>query len=214
MTIGHGQYNFHGFNRRVHGNRLTTILQVGFLTVFWSGCAPLSPLVKLDPAPPVSVPAFLNRPSLYLTVIDERASASLGALPARAPEKPKSAKAVVPLEEVVRIHVTAALTRAGFSILSTPTQTSPQLVVQIKRLDFSLTKGATWAEIAGKGTLTVSANAGSSSRTKTYDAENGQKWAFSAPADGHERYLNLLLGDLLNAFLTDEKFLSFLASAT
>jgi hypothetical protein len=62
------------------------------------------------------------------------------------------------------------------------------------------------------GELSVVSKVGMTTRTKTYKAENGKKWVLNPPVNGHEQYLNELLSDLLNAFLTDETFLSSIAS--
>lgn len=173
----------------------------------------MSPLIRLNPTAPATTPSFKTQTALYVSVQDTRPKETLGELPARANEKPVQAKAVVPVEEVVRLHVSEALRKAGFQIISTPTGTSPQLVLQIKRLDFKIDKSGLSSEIKGAGELSVTGMAGGATRSKSYTAETGKTWAFGPPPNGHEQYLNEILTDLLNAFLTDEKFLSFLAAS-
>ncbi len=174
----------------------------------------MSPLVRLNPAPPPSTPTYNNNPAITLTVRDTRPAEILGTLPIQGNQPAQPTKAVVSVEEVVRQHVTAALTRAGFQVLQTPTEKIPNLDVEIKRLDFKLERAATWSEISGGGSLSVTTKVGSTTRTKTYNAENGQKWGLSPPLDGHEKFLNGLLSDMFNAFLTDHSFLTFLATGS
>ncbi len=178
-----------------------------------SACVPMTSVVKLQPKPTETASTFRNNPEIYLTVQDTRSSQTLGTLPARGTEKPVSVKAKLPLEEVIQAELVRGLTAAGFRILSAPTLESAQLVVQVKRFGYSLKRGPTWSEIEGKGEVSVDAKKGTSTRTKIYNAENGKKWAFNPPANGHEEYLNDLLSEILNALLTDQKLLSFLAGA-
>lgn len=186
---------------------------LSFVSVFiFSGCATMSPIVTLKPVAPTTSPSIKNAPSIVLTVTDKRVDTSFGTLPTGPNEKPLHTQAAIPVEQVVRTAVTESLTRSGFTVLSAPDENAPQLTVEIQKLDFKLDQWGGSSEIKGMGELSIIAKAGTTTRTKTYKAENGKKWVLNPPVNGHEQYLNELLTDLLNAFLTDEAFLSSLTS--
>jgi uncharacterized lipoprotein YajG len=176
-----------------------------------AGCAPFSPVVRIEPTSPTTNVTVANRPSLSLTVRDIRPDKTLGTLSSRPGNPPITVTPAIPVRDVVEKKVVEGLTSAGFQVSIASVEETADLVLDIESFHYSQNPPPSNSEMTVYEKIVTTGKNGQETLTKTYSLENGRKFPFGLTHDSLQQFLSDALTDGLKALLTDEAFLHFLA---
>jgi len=183
---------------------------VAFAAVALTGCAYNAQTVNLAPTIDVTGSTVGSGISVQVSVIDDRASKSLGRRGGGyGPAAEITAEGDI--AAVVRERVTSGLQRKGFSVGQQPGASGPRLEVQIRLLDYGTSTGFWTGGVQIQSTLKAEASNGGESFEKLYRSDREERVAVVPAAEKNAEWLNRALSESLNEMLNDAELMAFLA---
>ncbi len=185
---------------------LTTIL---LLTIFATGCAFSPQQVELNPQITVRNDNIGKGDAIYLSVIDERASQSLGRR-GTAYGAAAEITATKPLADIVKMKLSEGLQARGFTA-SDDNSLDKKLQIEIRQLEYSTSTGFWTGGVHIKGALKGEADNGQLDYENMYRYEKEERVMVVPTSETNAEWINIALSETLNELLKDDRLFQFLA---
>lgn len=195
----------------------TSFAAAGFLRTFFAfsalclmtACAFNPQQVNLSPAIGNSTSDVGKGITVAVKVADERATKHLG-YRGFAYGNAAQITAKQDVAAVVRDTLVASLERKGFKVTAYDDRYRPNLVFEVRLLEYVSTQNLFTFTIRVNSTIKATARNNKEAFEKTYRAENSEDVAIVPTAEANERWINKVFSDILNQIVEDEALYKFL----
>lgn len=174
------------------------------------GCAFNSQKVELAPEVEVAQENFGKGAEVYVSVIDERPSQSLGRR-GTAYGAAGEITATTDLAEVIKTQVEDGLIAKGFKVTDNA-NVERKMIVEIRQLEYSTSTGFWTGGVHIQGAMKGEAKRGAKSYEKMYRHEKEERVVIVPTANTNSVWINNALAGTLNEIFQDEKLFQFLGS--
>ncbi len=175
-----------------------------------SGCAFTPQQIELAPQLTVRNDNMGNGTSIYLTVLDERATQGLGRRGSGYGPAAEITTATS-LTDVVRKKVSEGLIARGF-VVTDDESVSNKLQVEIRTLEYTTSTGFWTGGVHIRGALKGEAETEGDSYEEMYRYEKEERVVVTPTAERNSKWINTALSETLNTMFQDEQLFKFLAN--
>ncbi|MBL1431843.1 MAG: hypothetical protein COB94_000105 [Gammaproteobacteria bacterium] len=180
------------------------------LSVSLYGCAFNSQTVELAPQVDVAKADFGKGNEIFVSIVDERPSQSLGRRgtgygPAG------EITAATNLTEVIKTQVTDGLTVKGFKVTDNA-DSERKLIVEVRQLEYSTSTGFWTGGVHIQGAMKGVAKRGTKSYEKMYRHDKEERIVIVPTAETNSVWINNALSGILSEIFQDDKLFEFLGS--
>jgi uncharacterized lipoprotein YajG len=188
---------------------MKTLITAGLAALAMTGCAYKAQTVNISPpinVAPSSVGAGIQ---VQVSVVDERASKSLGRR-GNAYGAAAEITAAGDMTQIVRERVIEGLTRKGFVVTDQPAAGGPRLEVEIRLLEYGTSQGFWTGGVQIQSTLKADAENRGERFEKIFRSDREERVAVVPTAEKNAEWINRALGESLDQMLNDADLTAFL----
>ena len=172
------------------------------------GCAFNSQKVEFSPQVEVDKANIGNGAEIYVSVVDERPSQSLGRRgsgygPAG------EITAATDLSETIKLQVKEGLSAKGFKVTDN-VNAERKLTIEVRQLEYSTSTGFFTGGVHIQGAMKGEARHGATSYEKMYRHEKEERVVIVPTAETNSTWINNALSGTLNQIFQDEELFKFL----